>query len=104
MREKFVRLGFPSIPTPDHHQPSTLTFTRPWKAKARNPDLKVVISLRGWTFSDPGPWQDISPSFASKKENTLISNLLGFLSQYDYEGVGKYHILSCRRGFGSDAN
>ncbi|KAL6405545.1 hypothetical protein AUP68_11304 [Ilyonectria robusta] len=61
----------------------------PSKAKARNPDLKIVIALDGWAFSDPGPWQDISPSLDLKKENraTLINNLLGFISQYGYGGV-----------------
>jgi chitinase len=24
--------------------------------KAKNPDLKIIIALGGWTFSDPGPW------------------------------------------------
>ncbi|EEU38469.1 uncharacterized protein NECHADRAFT_16652, partial [Fusarium vanettenii 77-13-4] len=56
--------------------------------KAKNPHLKIVVALGGWTFSDPGPWQDISPSLTSKKENraTLINNLLGYLSQYGYNG------------------
>ncbi|RSL51633.1 hypothetical protein CEP51_015172 [Fusarium floridanum] len=57
--------------------------------KARNPNLKIVIALGGWTFSDPGPWQDKFPSLASTKENraTFINNLLGFLSEYGYDGV-----------------
>ena len=93
--------GFPSIPTPDHHQASTLTFTRPSKAKAKNPHLKIVVALGGWTFSDPGPWQDISPSLASKKENraTSINNLLGYLSQYGYNGVGKVSYIVMSQGF-----
>ncbi|KAH6867367.1 hypothetical protein B0T10DRAFT_572385 [Thelonectria olida] len=58
--------------------------------KSRNPNLKIVIALGGWTFSDPGPWQDKFPSLASTKENraTFINNLLGFLSEYGYDGVG----------------
>ncbi|KAH7120620.1 hypothetical protein EDB81DRAFT_666993 [Dactylonectria macrodidyma] len=57
--------------------------------KFRNPNLKIVIALGGWTFSDPGIWQNIFPSLASTKVNraTFISNLLGFLSQYGYDGV-----------------
>lgn len=34
----------------------------------------------------------------------MINNLIGFISQYGYGGVGKYHMLLCHRGFGSDAN
>ncbi|KAF6785553.1 chitinase [Colletotrichum sojae] len=58
--------------------------------KARNPSLKVVIALGGWTFSDPGPWQKVFPALASTKENraTFIPNLVGFLSEYGYDGVG----------------
>jgi hypothetical protein len=60
--------------------------------KARNPDLKIVIALGGWAFNDPGPWRSIFPKLASSQENraTFIRNLLGFLSQYGYDGVGKF--------------
>ena len=59
--------------------------------KVRNPDLKVVIALGGWAFSDPGPWRNIFPDMTSTKENraTFITNLLGFLSEYGYDGVGR---------------
>ncbi|KAK7419050.1 hypothetical protein QQX98_003552 [Neonectria punicea] len=54
-----------------------------------NADFQIVITLGGWTFSDPGSWQDKFPSLASTKENraTFINNLLGFLSEYGYDGV-----------------
>ncbi|TID06522.1 Chitotriosidase-1 [Colletotrichum higginsianum] len=57
--------------------------------KARNPSLKIVIALGGWTFSDPGPWQKVFPTLASTKENRaiFIQNLIGFLSEYGYDGV-----------------
>ncbi|KAK2773012.1 chitinase [Colletotrichum kahawae] len=57
--------------------------------KARNPSLKIVIALGGWTFSDPGPWQKVFPTLASTRENraTFIKNLIGFLSEYGYDGV-----------------
>jgi chitinase len=63
--------------------------------KARNPDLKVVIALGGWTFSDPGPWQAIFPTMAGSQENraTFIRNLMGFMSEYGYDGVGRFPIL-----------
>jgi chitinase len=57
--------------------------------KAKNPDLKIIIALGGWTFSDPGPWQAIFPSLASSESNRakFIKNLLGFLDEYGYDGV-----------------
>jgi chitinase len=29
--------------------------------KARNPNLKIMIALGGWTFSDPGPLAECLP-------------------------------------------
>lgn len=57
--------------------------------KSRNPSLKIMIALGGWTFSDPGPWQAIFPTLASTAANraTFIQNLLGFMSEYGYDGV-----------------
>ncbi|RBA18191.1 chitinase [Fusarium proliferatum] len=57
--------------------------------KARNPGLKIMIALGGWTFNDPGPWQSVFPTMVSSQANraTFIRNLLGFLSEYGYDGV-----------------
>lgn len=57
--------------------------------KQRNPDLKIMIALGGWAFSDPGTWQGVFPTMASTQSNrqTFIENLLGFLSEYGYDGV-----------------
>lgn len=57
--------------------------------KSRNPSIKIMIALGGWTFSDPGTWQNVFPDMTSSKENraAFIKNLLGFLSEYGYDGV-----------------
>ena len=57
--------------------------------KARNPAIKLIIALGGWTFSDPGPWQEIFPTLVATESNraTFIQNLLGWLDEYDYDGV-----------------
>ncbi|SCO15302.1 related to chitinase [Fusarium fujikuroi] len=57
--------------------------------KAQNPGLKIMIALGGWTFNDPGPWQSVFPTMVSSQANraTFIKNLLGFLSEYGYDGV-----------------
>lgn len=57
--------------------------------KQRNPKLKIMIALGGWTFNDPGAWQSVFPTMVSNQANrkTFIDNLLGFLSEYGYDGV-----------------
>ncbi|CAG8071629.1 unnamed protein product [Penicillium olsonii] len=57
--------------------------------KQRNPKLKIMIALGGWTFNDPGAWQSVFPTMVSSEANrkTFIDNLLGFLSEYGYDGV-----------------
>ncbi|CAG8939269.1 unnamed protein product [Penicillium salamii] len=57
--------------------------------KQRNPKLKIMIALGGWTFNDPGAWQSVFPTMVSSQANrkTFIDNLLGFLSEYGYDGV-----------------
>lgn len=83
--------------TPDTFQITNMDGVPPqiYKAagnlKARNPGLKISIALGGWSFSDPGPWEKVFPSMVSSAENraTFITNLLGFFSEYGYDGVGE---------------
>lgn len=60
---------------------STDIYERLPKLKSKNPNLKVMIALGGWTFNDPGTWQSVFPSLTSSSANraTFIKNLLGFL-------------------------
>lgn len=57
--------------------------------KDKNPDLTVMIALGGWTFNDPGKWQPVFGDmvFSAQNRKKFISNLLGFLSQYGFDGV-----------------
>lgn len=58
--------------------------------KLRNPDLKILIALGGWDFSDPETtWQSVFPILVSSAANraAFITNLLQFLSEYGYDGV-----------------
>ncbi|PKK46869.1 hypothetical protein CI102_8377 [Trichoderma harzianum] len=73
--------------------------------KAQNPSLKIIISLGGWSFSDPGPWRSVFPTMAASSGNrsTFIQNLLGFLSEYGYDGVDWEYPGADDRG-GSDAD
>nr|WOD46715.1 hypothetical protein [Trichoderma atroviride] len=57
--------------------------------KARNPNLKLLIALGGWKFSDPGPWQNVFPAMVSTAANraVFIKNALKFLENYGYDGL-----------------
>ncbi|KAI0123659.1 hypothetical protein BJ170DRAFT_659563 [Xylariales sp. AK1849] len=57
--------------------------------KNKNQELSIMIALGGWTFTDPGTYQNVFTDMVSKKENRskFITNLLGFLSQYGFDGV-----------------
>ncbi|KZF20786.1 glycoside hydrolase family 18 protein [Xylona heveae TC161] len=57
--------------------------------KQRNGDLKALISVGGWSFNNPGTWQGVFSSLVSTESNRakFIQNLLGFLSQYGFDGV-----------------
>ena len=68
---------------------STDIYRNVGNVKARNPSLKLIIALGGWSFSDPGPWRSVFPTLVSSPANraTFITNLLGFLSEYGYDGI-----------------
>lgn len=57
--------------------------------KSQSPSLKVSIALGGWTFNDPGTFQNVFGDLASSASNRriFINNLLGFLSEYGFDGV-----------------
>ncbi|KFZ23256.1 hypothetical protein V502_02265 [Pseudogymnoascus sp. VKM F-4520 (FW-2644)] len=75
--------------------------------KSKNPNLKVLIALGGWTFSDLGAWQDVFPTMASTAENraTFIKNALGWLSEYGYDGIDfDWEYLGADNRRGSDGD
>jgi chitinase len=69
---------------------STTMYKNAAAVKSRNPNLKVLIALGGWSFSDPGIWQSVFPTLVLTTANRakFIDNLLGWLSEYGYDGVG----------------
>ncbi|RMZ82759.1 hypothetical protein DV738_g1689, partial [Chaetothyriales sp. CBS 135597] len=64
-------------------------FTDFTHLKKKNPALKTVIAIGGWTFNDPGPTQTVFSDMVSSKENRrlFIDNLISFLRQYAFDGV-----------------
>ncbi|OTB14128.1 glycoside hydrolase family 18 protein [Daldinia sp. EC12] len=57
--------------------------------KQKNPALKTVIAIGGWTFNDPGPTQTVFSNMVSTKASrkTFIDNLISFLREYAFDGV-----------------
>lgn len=66
-----------------------LLYNRVTSLKERDPDLKVLIAIGGWTFNDPGPtattFSDIARS--EKAQKAFIKSLVSFMSTYDFDGV-----------------
>lgn len=58
--------------------------------KLTNPDLKIFISIGGWTFSDNGTYTqpifgNIGRSAANRQ--TFANQVVKFLSYYGFDGV-----------------
>jgi len=58
--------------------------------KSQNPNVKMMISLGGWSFTDNGT--DTQPVYSDMVSTTakrakFIDNLFSFLMQYGFDGV-----------------
>ncbi|KAH9209045.1 oviduct-specific glycoprotein [Leptodontidium sp. 2 PMI_412] len=64
-------------------------FTDFTSLKKKNPGLKTIIAIGGWTHNDPGPLQKVFSNMVSSKETRarFIQNLMSFLRQYAFDGV-----------------
>ncbi|PVH71895.1 glycoside hydrolase family 18 protein [Cadophora sp. DSE1049] len=64
-------------------------FTDFTSLKKKNPGLKTIIAIGGWTHNDPGPLQKVFSNMVSSKETRarFIKNLMSFLRQYAFDGV-----------------
>jgi chitinase len=66
------------------------TLTQIMEMKSHNPNVKMMISLGGWSFNDNGT--DTQPVYSdmvstSAKRAQFIDNLFSFLMQYGLDGV-----------------
>jgi len=81
--------------TPDDYKITNMADVRPelFKditfLKNKNPDLTIMIALGGWTHNDPGRFQKVFSTMvaSSASRKKFIDNLLGFLSEYGFDGV-----------------
>lgn len=77
------------IMTMDTATPASL-FDDVAELKFTKPDLKIYISIGGWTFSDNGT--ETQPVFgniakSSKNRATFAKNVMTFLDQYGFDGI-----------------
>ncbi|CAL8102804.1 unnamed protein product [Orchesella dallaii] len=75
--------------------------------KDLNPDLKVLASVGGWAFNDPGETQhefrDLSATTQSRKK--FINSVKEFLDKYDFDGIDidwEYPVAEDRGGAPED--
>ncbi|KAL2752063.1 glycoside hydrolase family 18 protein [Sodiomyces alcalophilus JCM 7366] len=69
---------------------TTETFSQFTSLKRKNPSLKAVVALGGWTFNDNHTiWQPVFSDLASTKTKraTFIDQLVKFMSRYGFDGV-----------------
>ncbi|KFY45856.1 hypothetical protein V494_00722 [Pseudogymnoascus sp. VKM F-4513 (FW-928)] len=68
---------------------SSSLFSEFTNLKKKNPALKTVIAIGGWTFNDPGPTQKVFSDMVASAQTrkTFIDNLLSFLREYAFDGV-----------------
>ncbi|OBT39681.1 hypothetical protein VE00_09135 [Pseudogymnoascus sp. WSF 3629] len=57
--------------------------------KSKNPGLKCIVALGGWTFNDPGVTQTVYSDMVSTQANRakFIVNLFAFMREYAFDGV-----------------
>ncbi|OBT89371.1 hypothetical protein VE02_01453 [Pseudogymnoascus sp. 03VT05] len=56
--------------------------------KSKNPGLKCIVALGGWTFNDPGATQTVYSDMVSTQANRakFIVNLFAFMREYAFDG------------------
>ncbi|KAL4902677.1 glycoside hydrolase superfamily [Aspergillus multicolor] len=64
-------------------------MTRLTDLKQRDPSLRVVIAIRGWSFNDFGPtattFSDLAASEANQRK--FFKSLISFMATYGFDGV-----------------
>lgn len=82
--------SFEIIPMDDGNPPPESTLAEFAGLKRKNPSLKVVIALGGWTFNNNNTiWQPVFSDIVSSESNRakFITNVKTFLTRYAFDGV-----------------
>jgi chitinase len=64
-------------------------YERVANTKLRNPNLKVWMSVGGWSFNDPGAYRSIFGAIAGDERLSakFAQNCVDFMNQYGFDGV-----------------
>ncbi|KAI9372233.1 hypothetical protein BJX61DRAFT_553090 [Aspergillus egyptiacus] len=64
-------------------------YARVADVKTRNPNIKVWLSVGGWTFNDPGPFQSVFTTLAANTDQVefFATSLMGFMDRFGFDGV-----------------
>ncbi|KAF2473995.1 chitinase A1 [Lindgomyces ingoldianus] len=64
-------------------------ISRVVKLKRQNPALQVILSIGGWTFTDPGPTRDAWTNMAasSSSRETFAKSVVETLEKYALDGI-----------------
>jgi len=64
-------------------------YQRVANTKKRNPNLKVWISVGGWTFNDAGPYQSVFGNIAKDVHSSEVfaQNIIDFMNQFGFDGA-----------------
>ncbi|KAL6229317.1 hypothetical protein BDW75DRAFT_245845 [Aspergillus navahoensis] len=82
-------------------------YSRVADVKRRNPNVKVWLSVGGWTFNDPGPFQSVFTQLAANTDQVefFAVSLMGFMDRFGFDGVDldwEYPGADDRGGRGQD--
>ncbi|KAH9402432.1 hypothetical protein TYRP_015957 [Tyrophagus putrescentiae] len=72
--------------------------------KAINPDLKVLISVGGWAFNDPGPTRKEFHNIISSEgsRSAFISSVSSYLRRFGFDGIDIDYHAKDRGGYPKD--
>jgi hypothetical protein len=74
----------------DSEAVSEFTFSAIAGLKKKNPDLKVILALGGWTFNDNHTiWQPVFSNMVSTENNRILFTLMAtqFINRYGFDGL-----------------
>lgn len=73
----------------DDNRMATGLYARVADTKKRNPNLKVWISVGGWSFNDEGIYQSVFSTIAGSKfiSELFADYLVEFMNMYGFDGV-----------------
>jgi len=65
-----------------------LQYEKFMKLREQNPDIKLLISVGGWLFNDPGPtMRRFSDACKDENRPTFVNSIVSFLETHGFDGI-----------------